>query len=289
MTSGKVVITGANGNLGRKLVSTLGEAAIAVVRSERAANMLPDNADVRVLSYTDAAALAEPLSEADAVVHLVGIIKESAGNTYEQAHEATALALAAAAEQAGAPHIVYLSILGSEAGSNNACLASKGRAEDTLLAEAQTTVLQVPMVLGEGDYATHALRRRATTRISVTFRAESLEQPIDAEDVVQAIVSACEKRPAGRWQLAGPESLTRRSLYQRAANVLGRSTRVFSLPVSLGYAMAGLLEKVSSNPPITRAMLGVLDHDDQVDPTAAAEALGIRLTPLQQTLEKLLR
>ena len=33
-------------------------------------------------------------------------------------------------------------------------------------------------------------------------------------------------------------------------------------------------------------MLGVLEHDDRVDPRPACEALGIQLTPLDDTLRR---
>jgi hypothetical protein len=47
-----------------------------------------------------------------------------------------------------------------------------------------------------------------------------------------------------------------------------------------------LLERVSANPPLTRGMLGVLDHDDDIDPKPACERLGLELTPLDTTLLK---
>ena len=40
--------------------------------------------------------------------------------------------------------------------------------------------------------------------------------------------------------------------------------------------------------PITRAMLGVLDHDDHIDPGAALSALGLSLTPLNAALRSCL-
>ena len=57
-----------------------------------------------------------------------------------------------------------------------------------------------------------------------------------------------------------------------------------SLPLGLGMLMAGLVERVSANPPVTRAMLEVLDHDDAIDAQPAAERLGLELTPLDQML-----
>ena len=46
------------------------------------------------------------------------------------------------------------------------------------------------------------------------------------------------------------------------------------------------MEKLSKNPPLTRAMVGVLDHDDDVPVEETCERLGIRLTPLDETLRR---
>ena len=44
----------------------------------------------------------------------------------------------------------------------------------------------------------------------------------------------------------------------------GRRTRVVSLPLFPAMGVARVLELVSRRPPVTRAMLGVLDHDDRI-------------------------
>lgn len=290
-----LAITGANGHLGQRLLGRLApEGPVrALVRSARAAEQvrglgLGDAVDVRIVDYGDADALAEALAGCRAAVHLVGIIKESAGNQYEDAHEGTCRALAAGAARAAVQRIVYLSILGSEPRSANACLASKGAAEQILQqGSVPATVLRVPMVLGENDYAAAALAARAQRGFNVLLRGASLEQPIYAGDVVDAVVAAlAAAAPAAAYDLAGPESLSRTSLVHRAARAVGRRTRVLSVPVGLGMALAWLLETVSRNPPVTRAMLGVLDHDDRVNTAPAVAALGITLTPLEVTLER---
>ncbi len=289
-----LVITGANGNLGQRLIRDLlrggGAAGVrAVVRREAAATLLTaahPGLDVRIVDYLDRKAMADALEGRASVVHLVGIIKESGASRYQIAHELTSEALANAALAAGVQRIVSLSIVGSTPDSSNACLRSKGSADAMLLASPiPATIVRVPMVLGEGDYASHALRRRATNRFNVLFRAGSLEQPIYAGDVVTAIRKLCdaERFENRALELAGPEVLTRRELTHRAAACLGRTTTVLSLPIGVGMAIAGLLERLP-NPPVTRAMLGVLDHDDQVDAHTAASALGLELTPLQDML-----
>ena len=55
---------------------------------------------------------------------------------------------------------------------------------------------------------------------------------------------------------------------------------------SRGRVDAALLEKLTANPPVTRAMLGVLNHDDDVDPAEPCQRLGIELTPLDEVLRR---
>ncbi len=295
---GRVLVTGANGHLGRRTlarIAALGAQARAVVRSERAAAVvreLPEKVEVAVLDYADVDALADAARGCDAAVHYVGILKEGARSRYADAHEGTCRALAEAAARAGLRRIVYPSILGARPDSPNACLASKGRAERILLEGAvPAVILRVPMVLGPGDDASRALLRQATAgRVFAVRGGASLEQPIDAEDVVSAVIAAL-SRPGlegAALDLAGPESLPRRELLARVAALHGRSLRVRAVPRPLVDAAAAVLERVSQDPPITRAMLGVLEHDDAIDPLPSCERLGIALTPLDETLRRVL-
>lgn len=289
------MITGANGHLGRRLAGRLKKEHIdvcAVVRSEHAKNRLlntlPD-LDVRVVDYSDKLLLAEVAGGCDAIVHLVGIIKEGEHSSYEDAHENATQTLVAASDIAGVEKIIYLSILGSSPDSRNACLASKGRAEELLLESHKGVVIRVPMVLGEGDYASLALGKSAGSGVAITFRADSLEQPIYAGDVIAAIFQALtHMTDEGVFDLAGPESLSRRSLIERAARIYGNSPKVVSLPITLGMMLAGIMEKLLKSPAVTRAMLGVLDHDDNIEPRQACEALGIKLSSLNETLYRVL-
>ncbi|MEM7220565.1 MAG: NAD-dependent epimerase/dehydratase family protein [Pseudomonadota bacterium] len=299
-----IVVTGANGHLGSRLLPLLAQHApvLALVRSANAAAqvnsvtqaMKPEAAarvGCTVLDYTDEAALGAALEGATEVVHLVGIIKEYPHTSYEQAHEGTTTALLAAAP-ASLQRIHYLSIVGSHPGAANACLASKGRAEQMLLdGPVPTTVIQVPMVLGEGDYASAAIDAQARRGFNVVFAAAARDQPIYAGDVTTAIVQSREL-PATfneRLCLAGPEAVSKRTLITRAASVLGRDTTVVGLPAWIARWATRALEAVSSDPPITSAMLEILNHDDCYDPEPACRTLGLTLTPLDDTLSHVLR
>ena len=292
----RLLITGANGHLGIRLIRRINETrpndeVVAIVRSEKAAASLRQEGlevNIRVVSYTDSAGINLTGQGAEVIIHLVGIIKESATNTFEMAHQKTSAALVEA--NLDASHIVTLGILGSELSSANSCFVSRAASDAILQAgPIPTTVIRVPMVLGPGDYASRALAKNAASGLALCFRSSSLEQPIYSMDVVDAIMSAVSLIPADRIiELAGPESLMRKALIERAGRLLGNKPTVISLPIALGYSLAWVLEKTSSNPPVTRAMLGVLDHDDAINTSAGTNQLGLTLTPLDEMLRNVL-
>lgn len=296
--SGPILVTGANGHLGRGLIASFEapDSVRAVVRSQRAAEQVRRvrDVDLRIVDYTRREALADAARGCRAAVHFVGIIKETSAASYEDAHERTCEALAAAAADAGLERLVYLSIIGSHPDSSNACLASKGRAERILLdAGVPACVLRVPMVLGRGDHASFSLRKQATSGVApMPGGGATLQQPIDARDVLQAVRAALDSTPPLReaLDLGGPECLSHRELVARAASLLGGRPGTV-LPVPLGLVRAGisLLEGLSASPPMTKTMFEVLQHDDRVDPGPACKRLGIALTPLDETLRHCLR
>ena len=83
-----LLVTGANGHLGRHLISRLASSSReqarvrAVVRSQRAAEQVARAAgeaevEIRIVDYGDAVALQPAAAGCRAIAHFVGIIKES--------------------------------------------------------------------------------------------------------------------------------------------------------------------------------------------------------------------
>ncbi len=301
----KILVTGANGNLSKKFILSKGEVNVcALVRSEKAKDDLMsfikanDIQDVQIVKcdYLDEQAIKELAKSCSYLLHLVGIIRENKDNRFNVVHKQTTKVLMEAIKGSGIKKCCYISILGAKEDSINACFSSRGFAEKLFLdSYIPSLVLQVPMVLGEGDYASEALKKNALSRINFTFRKLSLEQPIYAQDIID-VVNIDIKRaleedhsPSGIKTLAGPTSLTRERLIEKTAKKLGVKVKVFSLPFFLGYIIARLSEMLSSHPPITRAMLGVLDHDDDIDPSPSCKELGINLTTLDEMIEATIR
>jgi len=292
-----IVVTGANGQLGRALLGELARQSHphvrALVRSERAkatieALGLDPAPEIEIVDYTSPREMEAALTGMRCAIHLVGIIKEASGARYVETHEQTCHALALAANRAGIERIVYLSILGSSPASENDCLASKGRAEAILLDDrVAATVLRVPMVLGGDDPASASLRRQAQAKsLRLIDGGRSLQQPIDARDVVRAIIAACDAAPGRHLSLdaGGPECLSHRKLVLRAAKLWDNQPKIRSIPRWLARLGVRIISMAAPNPPITPPMFDILQHDDRTDPRVFAKTLGIELTPLSTTL-----
>ena len=132
--------------------------------------------------------------------------------------------------------------------------------------DVSTAVVRIPMVLGGNGHASKALRKNARKRFVFSFRASSLEQPIFLDDVIAILYESLRNRSLeGLFDLGGPESITRRELIRLAGKIVRMNPIIISLPLVLVNLFAWLLEKTQREPLISRATLGVLDHDDDVD------------------------
>ena len=174
----RILVTGANGHLGRRLLERVAREPGGRRARARAGALAGRGGGARArcrpacvprswssTTPTPRRWRARPRAARPPCTWWASCARRAAAATRD-AHEATTRALAAAAPRAGLRRIVYLSILGSHANAANACLASKGRAEDILLAGATPAlVLRVPMVIGAGDFVSRTLRNQARARV----------------------------------------------------------------------------------------------------------------------------
>ncbi len=103
------------------------------------------------------------------------------------------------------------------------------------------------------------------------------------------------KAPLRRVSMAhefyGPEVFVEpaQSFIDRAVSRWHVPHVIENVPFVFGRAIARTMGWLRKDPAVTSAMLGVLDHDDDVDQSVATKRLGIELTPLDRTLARLLR
>jgi uncharacterized protein YbjT (DUF2867 family) len=292
----KIAVTGANSSVGLNLLGHLREhddiEVVACVRSERAAGEIPESprVRVRVASYDDGDALAEALAGAACVVHLAGILLEGRGTSYERANVDTTVAVAEAAVRAGVEHLVLVSVVGADAASTNRYFASKGRAERAFAESGlPATIVRTPILLGPGTAGAFSLMRTVRTgRARLLGGGGYTMRPLDVDDLGEALVRTCRARPEGvrLHELVGPEALTYRALLERAAEVAGAKLSLGSIPIWLAKAGAAVRSRLTGGG-FTPTVIDVITRDEVVERNADVE-LGITLTPLDDTLRRIL-
>ena len=293
----KIAITGANSGVGsillRNLVSCSDDVqVVACVRSAHAATALPASAriSVRAIDYSDRDGLASALSGVSSVVHLAGILFESPTSTYETANVAATQAVADACRTAEVSRIVLVSALGADPTSTNAYLSSKGRAEQIVFESGlSAAIIRTPILFGPGMAGARAIVGAASQqRVTLLGGGRHSIRPLDVDDLSCAILRCCESSRAGvtLYELVGPEPTAYRDVIVRTAALLGRDVSIGSMPIwlaKLAAAVAGWTRRGGMTPTV----IDVITSSEHVRENADV-ALGVTLTPLLTTIEKLL-
>jgi len=290
-----IAVTGANSSVGKKLLAHFvanGDIdVIAGVRSERAAASLPSSPHItpRIISY-DVGKLSETLQGVSCVVHLAGILIESKASNYADANVAATAAVAEASSAVGVGHIVLISVLGASSTSANAFLRSKGDAE---LAVSESgvpaTIIRTPILLGPGTAGADALLRTARSgKASLLGGGGHSLRPLDLDDLCRAILRVCETPPEGvaTHELVGPEPISYRDLVMRVAHLLGTELSVRTTPIWLAKLGASITSRLRGGG-ISPTVIDVITTSEKVRDNAGDD-LGVSLTPLSETLKKIL-
>ena len=295
MDSGRIAVVGANSAVGTALLAQVagGEAfdAVAAVRRPAALEGLPQSPRItpRLVDYSRSDSLVDAFAGAGAVVHLAGILFESRTTGYRSGNVDVTRAVVDAARAAAVGHVVFVSSLGADPRSPNGYFRSKGEAE-RMVADSglDATIIRTPLLLGPGTAGGRALRAAASgPSARVLGGGAHRLRPLDVDDLCRAILGCCDRPPAGvrTCDLVGPETLTHRELLERTARCLGRELAARSTPVWLARLAAGLAGLVRTGG-LTPAVIDVITSDETVDRNADGD-LGVRLTPLSDTLAKL--
>lgn len=298
---GLVLVTGATGYIGGRLVPRLLEAGWRVRCLARTPRKLADRpwaSDPRVEivagDVADDVALEQALAGCAAAYYLVHSML-AAGEAYAAQDRQLALRFGAAAARAGLGRIVYLGGLGELGDGLSEHLASRREVEHVLAAGGvPVTTLRAAMIIGSGSASFEILRYLVERLpVMVTPRWVATEsQPIAVRDVLHYLV-ACLDTPetAGRTlDIGGPDVLSYRDLMQVMAEERGLPRRVIlPLPVltpRLSSLWIHLVTPVSQH--IARPLAEGLRNRVVCRDDVAARLMPQRLTPVREAIRQAL-
>lgn len=291
----KICITGANSSVGQNLLTHLVEHSdaeiIAGVRSEKAFSSLPQSPQITPLTiaYDDDSSLQKAMSGAECVIHLAGILIESKHSNYASANVAATAAVTAAAQNQGVKHLVFISVIGASPQAPNAYFRSKGSGEELIKQSGiHSTILRTPILLGPGSAGAYSLLNATKgAQTKVLGGGTYTMRPLDTDDLSNALLKICLEPAQGvrTLELVGPEPVRYCDLIKRTAIAQGKEVEVGSIPVwvaKLGAAITSTLKGGG----ITPTVIDVITSDEVVSENADTQ-LGIQLTPLDETIKKI--
>ncbi|ANN76974.1 SDR family oxidoreductase [Bordetella flabilis] len=242
----KILLTGATGFIGRRLVAALmaqGHTLRCVSRTPPSGVQASGALAWLRMDYAQALSAtqwAEAVRDCDAVINAAGILRSHGSQTLERVHGQAPCALFEAARIAGVSRIVQISALGADAGAASAYHLSKKIADDALRALGiPYSIVQPSLVFGpEGASARFFMATASLPLIPLAGMDDSLIQPVLIDDLVQAVLALL-AMPAHDMPpvvaAVGPRPLSLRAYYEalRATLHLPRRARFVRMPLPL--------------------------------------------------------
>ncbi len=287
--NGKLLITGATGQVGRYLLHALGVEGRpnvrALVRREGAG--LP--VETHCAAFADLDARPEIMEGVGCVIHLAAHMgKGSLSRHREVTVEGTARLLEAA-EAAGVERFLFVSSIA--AGFEPRVLqpypyaVAKREAEALVVASRmQTLILRPTLILGRGLSGHEALMRLAAMPVTPLFGDAEL-QPIDVRDIARAILWALDHETLdGRiLDVGGPARIKMSELLHR---MRGGRARMLRLPGTLVAMALGFVEPVLRPLlPLTAGQIQTFMQPGVAENNSLMERLVKSMIPLEKTLQ----
>lgn len=281
-----ILVTGANGFVGRHLVRRLaaaGQDVRAMVR-DRAAYTSAPGVDVVEADITKPDSLRAAVAGVEVVVHcaaITGNIKEPYRNAYDIVNRGGSENLVAAARAGGVQRIVAVSGLGTRPAPRGTYMATRwGLEEGVRNSGIQWAILRPSVQFGGGAEFVAALARliRKSPIVPLLGGGRLRFQPIWVEDVVTCIErSITDDAFLGKeLTIGGSEQLTFKEVLQAIGTAVGKKRLLAPLPLPIARMQARLFTAVMRHPPLTPATIELFSFDNIADIDAVEKIFGFK-------------
>ena len=293
-----ILVTGGTGFVGSHLIRRLrkNEMAVrAVARDpDRAAWLRDLGVDVVRGDISDKASLEKAAEGAERVVHLVGIIQETARSTFQAVHVEGTQNMLEAARKAGVRHFLHQSALGTRPGARSAYHRTKWEAEELVRASGiPFTILRPSLIYGPGDQFTVRLAEmiKLSPVLPVIGSGKSRVQPIFIDDVTACILQAATSDCCFNemYEIGGPEQLTYEEVTAAIAAALGVRRPMVHMPLFFMRTAARMFEAMWRKPPVTTDQLIMLQEDNVCGMRDIRDAFGIEPVKFGEGLKTFIR
>jgi NADH dehydrogenase len=290
-----ILITGATGYIGRRLVARLvaqGERPRCLVREiNRAKRLLPaDKVELVQGATTPPDSLDAAVQGVDTIVHaafLTADRKQSTGNEYVKTNVQGTANLIDAAKKAGVKRIIEISGLGTKPGKPGSYMQGRYLAEKMLKESGlDWTIIQPSVLFGKNAPFVKGLADliRTSPVVPLIGGGKIMFQPIWVEDVVTVVVKVVQD-PAGTtkrtYTIGGPAYYSFSQIIDILLKTMHKQRIKAPAPTPLVGIGAAVMEAVLPKPPITKAAMILFTFDNTTDLKSVERDFGF--TPMSFT------
>jgi len=282
----KVFITGGSGFVGRAVIEKAllaGHAVRALVRSEK--HSLPQSVETVIGDTTDPASLKSSMQGCDAVIHLVGIIREfpKQGITFVKLHTESTSNILQAAQEQGVKRFLQMSANGTRQDAVTGYHKTKWAAEQAVReSDLQWTIFRPSLIFGPADEFVNMLAEliRKLPLVPVMGDGKYRLQPVSVKDVAAGFVNALnEPASIGKtYHCGGPAAYSYDEILDLIGTAMGKtSVCKIHQPLFLMKPVVATMQSIKQFP-MTSDQLQMLLEENICAPDEWQQDLKLELT-----------
>ena len=294
-----VVLSGGTGFIGRGVIKRLVESGHHVIVLVRPGSLLKiakfPGTETRYVYFDSPGQMARVLEEGEAIINLVGIIRESKTASFSFAHHTIPQLLAKAAVERGIKRFIQMSALGVGRGIAAEYLETKRLGEEAIKKAAglEWTIFRPSLVFGPEDHFVNVLAGmlRRLPAVPVIGDGQYRLQPVHIDDVTTGFVK-CLLMPqtiGKTYEFGGPDILSYDQMIDFIGSAMGKTqVRKIHLPLGLMNSLARAFGSLKHFP-FTAGQINMLLAENFTEDDAYFKDFGMAPTTFIEGISRYLR